>query len=157
GSAVAFAEVFEQVSKDMEVVRNRLTRVDVTPVTQSIENDIIETLKEMVAALQKAQKEMKQQQGKPQQGKSGPQDQKLIDQIAELKMIFAMQKRVNARTELYGKQYQGEQAPLPESAGTPREREHLEMVQRELKDLATRQDKIGRVTRDIATGRNESK
>ncbi|MFO0878927.1 MAG: hypothetical protein U0840_16415 [Gemmataceae bacterium] len=158
GSAVAFAEVFEQVSKDMEVVRGRLTRVDVAAVTQQVENDIIETLKEMIAALQKAQKEMKQQQGKPQPGKSGgPQDQKLIDQIAELKMIYAMQKRVNNRTELYGKQYKGEQAPLPEEAGTPREREHLEMIQRELRDLSVRQDKIGKVTRDIATGKNEAK
>ncbi len=155
GSAVAFAEVFEQVSKDMEDVRNRLARVNTDAVTQQIENDIIETLKEMIAALQKAQREAKQG-GKPSQGKGGPQDQKLIDQLAELKMIFAMQKRVNARTELYGKQYTGEQAPIPEQAKTPKEREHFEMIQRELKDLAGRQEKIGKVTRDIATGKNQA-
>lgn len=154
GSAVAFAEVFEQVGKDMEDVRNRLSRVTTDAVTRQIEDDIIETLKEMIAALQKAQREAKQ--GKPSKGGS-PQDQKLIDQLAELKMIFAMQRRVNARTELYGKQYTGEQAPVPELAKTAKEREHYELIQRELKDLAGRQQKIGKVTHDIATGKNESK
>ena len=72
-------------------------------------------------------------------------------------MIYAMQRRVNARTELYGKQYKGEQAPPPDVAKNVKEREHYEMIQRELKDLAGRQEKIGRVTRDIATGKNEAK
>lgn len=158
GSAVAFGEVFEQVSKDMEVIRGRLNRTDVGKVTQSIENDVIETLKEMIDALKKAQRDMKQQQGKPgKSGQSSPQDQKLIDQLAELKMIYSMQKRVNARTELYGKQYRGEQAPLPMEAKDVREREHYENVRKELTDLADRQNKIGRVTRDIATGKNEAR
>jgi hypothetical protein len=155
GSAVAFAEVFEQVRRDMEAVRVRLVKVFVDAETQTTENDIIDTLKEMIAALQKAQKEAKQQ-GKPQQGGS-PKDQKLIDQLAELKMIFAMQKRVNGRTELYGKKYTGEQAPRPETAKSAREREHLELISKELHDLALRQQKIGKVTRDIATGKNEAK
>jgi len=72
-------------------------------------------------------------------------------------MIFAMQKRVNARTELYGKQYKGEQVPQPEAATSPKEREQYEMIRRELHDLAGRQRKIGEVIRDIAAGRNESK
>lgn len=155
GSAVAFAEVFEQVRRDMEGVRFRLAKVFVDAETQTTENDIIDTLKEMIAALQKAQKEAKQ--GKPQQGGGSPKDQKLIDQLAELKMIFAMQKRVNGRTELYGKKYTGEQAPRPETARSAREREHLELISRELHDLAARQQKIGKVTRDIATGKNEAK
>src|SRR5262249_13387552 len=148
GSAVAFAEVFEQVSKDMEVVRNRLNKTDVGEITQKVENDIIDTLRDMIEALKKAQKDAKSdpKQGKPNKGM--PQDQKLIDQLAELKMIYAMQKRVNARTELYGKQYKGEQAPIPESAKDKKEKEHLDMIQRELKDLANRQDKIGKVTKD---------
>jgi hypothetical protein len=156
GSAVAFAEVFEQVRRDMDAVRFRLSKTFVDADTQTTENDIIETLKEMIAALQKAQKEAKQQ-GKPQKGNSGPQEQRLIDQLAELKMIFSMQKRVNARTETYGKKYTGEQAPRPETAPTSREREHLEMINKELHDLAGRQQKIGKITRDIATGKNEAR
>ncbi len=72
-------------------------------------------------------------------------------------MIRSMQKRVNARTELYGKQYAGEQAPPPENASTPDERERYDRIQHELKDLSKRQQKIGKVTHDIATGKNEAK
>ena len=51
---MAFAEVFQQVRKDMMGVKNRLARVDTGKVTVTIENDIIETLKEMIEALKKA-------------------------------------------------------------------------------------------------------
>jgi flagellar hook-basal body complex protein FliE len=158
GSAVAFAEVFKQVRTDMVNVKNRLAKTDTGKVTVTIENDIIETLTEMIAALQKAQKEAKAGQPKPGQPKQGmPQDQKLIDMIAELKMIYAMQRRVNNRTELYGKQYKGEQAPLPTEGANAKEKEHYQMIKRELQDLSERQDKIQKVTRDIATGKNESR
>ena len=72
-------------------------------------------------------------------------------------MIRSMQTRVNNRTEMYGKQYKGEQVPPPETAKTVKEREKLELIQRELKDLSGRQEKIGKVTKDIATGKNEAK
>jgi len=158
GSAVAFAEVFAQVKKDMEVVVARLGKTDTGKVTVQVENDIIETLKEMIDALKKAQRDAKNppKQGKPGQ-KGMPQDQKLIDMLAELKMIYAMQRRVNSRTELYGKQYKGEQAPPPDKAKSTKERDHYEMIQKELKDLSNRQEKIGKVTKDIATGKNEAK
>ena len=45
-----------------------------------------------------------------------PPDPKLIDMLAELKMIYAMQRRVNSRTEMYGKKYKGEQA-VPQPCG----------------------------------------
>lgn len=158
GSAVAFAEVFEQVSKDMETAMNRLRRTDVGEVTQRIENDIIETLKEMIEALKKAQKDAKSPPPPP--GKSPPPpppgNKPLIDMLAELKMIFAMQRRVNARTELYGKQYKGEQLLPPAPSASDKEKKDFESVQNELKDLAGRQEKIGKVTKDIATGKSEA-
>jgi hypothetical protein len=158
-SAVAFAEVFKQVATDMEIVKNRLDKADTGKVTVTVENDIIETLKEMIEALKKAQKDNKSPPPPPGQPKppGKPGDPKLIDLIAELKMIYAMQRRVNSRTELYGKQYKGEQAPPPAVATSKDERERLKMIQDELKDLSKRQDKIGKITRDIATGKNEGK
>jgi hypothetical protein len=156
GSAVAFAEVFQQVLTDMINVHGRLRKTDVGVVTVTIENDIIATLKEMIEALKKARQDNQSKGGKPGQG-GMPQDQRLIDLIAELKMIRSMQLRVNARTEVYGKQYEGEQAPPPLAAKDDKQREHYEMIQRELKDLAGRQEKIGKVTHDIATGKNEAK
>src|SRR5262249_19863198 len=109
GTAVAFPEVFIQIRSDMENVSRRLRATDVDNVTQTIEQDIIDTLKEMVEALKKAQKDQqakKQQQQQQQQG-GGNQDQKLIDLIAELKMVRSLQIRVNARTKLYGPEYEG--------------------------------------------------
>ena len=157
GSAVAFSEVFTQVKGDMETVSARLRKTDTGVVTVTIENQIIETLQEMIEALKKAQADNKKK-SQGQSGQSGqPPDQRLLDLLAELKMIRSMQKRVNSRTELYGKQYSGEQAPPPENAGSRRRRETYERIQTELKDLSKRQQKIGKVTHDIATGKNEQK
>jgi hypothetical protein len=158
GSAVAFAEVFQQVRGDMQTVATRLRKTDTGVVTVTIENQIIETLEEMIDALKKAQAENKKKGQQKPPGQSGPPpDPKLIDLLAELKMIRSMQKRVNARTELYGKQYAGEQAPPPEKASNNDERERYDRIQGELKDLSKRQQKIGKVTHDIATGKNEAK
>ncbi len=157
GSAVAFAEVFKQVHADMVTVHARLRRTDVGSETVVIENDIIATLKEMVEALKKARQENQSKAGKSGGGGGMPQDQKLIDLIAELKMIRSMQLRVNSRTQLYGKQYEGEQAPPIARAKDDKERERYDSIQRELKDLAVRQEKLSKVTHDIATGKNEAK
>jgi uncharacterized protein involved in exopolysaccharide biosynthesis len=142
----------------METVATRLSKTDTGVVTVTIENQIIETLQEMIEALKKAQADNKNKSKQQPPGQSGPPpDPKLIDLLAELKMIRSMQKRVNARTELYGKQYAGEQAPPPEKAANPDERERYDRIQTELKDLSKRQQKIGKVTHDIATGKNEAK
>jgi len=64
--------------------------------------------------------------------------------------------RVNSRTEVYGKQYEGEQAPTPAVASDGKLREQYEMIQRELRELAERQLKIEKVTSDIAKGKNKA-
>lgn len=154
GSAVAFAEVFSQVKGDMETVALRLRKTDTGVVTVTIEDQIIDTLKEMIEALKKAQSDKKGQGGG---GNGTQQPDRLLDLLAELKMIRSMQKRVNQRTEVYGKQYAGEQAPPPEAGSTPEERERYERIQSELRDLSKRQLKISKVTHDLATGKNEQK
>jgi hypothetical protein len=57
-------------------------------------------------------------------------------------MIRSMQARVNKRTEDYGKLFPGERADVPE-------------IQKELHNLADRQDKIKKIVHDIATGKNQ--
>jgi hypothetical protein len=141
GSAVAFPEVFKQVREDMKHVQTRLGVVDSGKVTQAIEEDIISTLKEMIEALKKARQELDQRKSPP--GQPPPnQDQKLLDKIAELKMIRAMQVRVNTRTTMYGRQYQGEQT-------------NDTILRRELRDLSDRQDRIFEVTNRIVRGDNQ--
>lgn len=143
GSAVAFHEVFRQVRADMVVVAKRLGRVDVGPETTLVEEDIIATLKEMIEALKKQQKEQRdkknQQQQNPQDPNNAPQE--LLDLLAELRMIRSLQLRINQRTSIWGKRYQGEQTLVPEIAT-------------ELRDLAGRQFKLQTLTDQLAKGKN---
>jgi hypothetical protein len=139
GTAVAFPQMFEQVRDDAKNVARRLGKADVGTVTQVIEQDIIAALKDMIEALKKAQQDMK---GGGQSQPGPPQNQKLIDLLAELKMIRAMQVRVNSRTKVYAQKYTGEQASEPD-------------IQKELGELAQRQLKIFDVTNNIAKGKNQ--
>ncbi len=104
GSSVAFPASMEQVREDMEEVVNRLAEVKLGAMTQGLEEDIIEALEEMIEALQQAQEDQEQRQQNPQsQPPSEPGDQPLVSQIAELKMIKALQLRINRRTDRYSK------------------------------------------------------
>jgi hypothetical protein len=143
GTAVAFPEVFQQIRADMMHVQKRLDLTDVYDVTQGIERDIIDTLKEMIAALKKA-REDNQDPGKPgPPGSAGkPADPKLLELIQELKMVRSLQKRVNDRTGLYGKRFPGEQASDPQ-------------IVRELRSLADRQQRIQEIVSRIAKGDNK--
>ncbi|MBO0697224.1 MAG: hypothetical protein J2P46_02405 [Zavarzinella sp.] len=143
GSAVAFPAVFEEVRKDMFRVKERLHDSNVGEDTQSIEQDIIEALEHMRDALKKAQQEL----GKPPPpgqppNSDQPQLQKLLDQIAELKMIRELQKQVNTRTKRYGEKYQGEQADDPQ-------------IRKELKDLGDRQERIETMVNALVTKKNQ--
>jgi hypothetical protein len=140
GTAVAFPEVFTQVRDDTQQVARRLGKADVASVTQTIEQDIIATLKEMIEALKKAAQQNKNSQNAGRAGNSGG-NQRLIDILAELKMIRSLQIRVNSRTTAYARRYPGEQASDPD-------------IQKELANLARRQQKIFEVTNNIARGKN---
>jgi hypothetical protein len=141
GSAVAFQEVFDQLQQDMKIVQRRLGVVDPGKVTQSIETDIIDTLKEMIAALKQKQQQMDQAKNPPKDGPPPPkQDPNLLDQIAELKMIRSVQARINSRTNLVGAQV--DQTSDPEIA-------------RVLRELAERQERIHEVTKRLARRDNK--
>jgi len=142
GSAVAFPLVLEDLRDQMKIVQARLFKSDVGTFTQSIEEDIIASLKEMVAALKKAQQDMKDKKDQPPPPPGGkPPDQRLIDMLAELKMIRSLQLQINNRTKAYATQYPGEQADEAD-------------IIKELKNLSQRQEKVHKVTKDIATGKN---
>ena len=97
----------------------------------------------MIEALKKAQKDHENK--KPPRGQSQagqPQDPPLVDVLAELRMIRALQMRVNTRTARYAKMIEGEQA---DSADL------LEALRR----LAEHQQRIHRVTHDLQTGKNQ--
>ena len=142
GSAVAFPEAVVQMRDDMQQVVERLASVQVGTLTQRIEEDIIAALEEMIEALKKAQQDLRNSQNQsPPPG--APEEPPLIDQLSELKMIRALQMRVNRRTQLYAEQLgEGGQAKTPELLAA-------------LEELAAREERIFRATRDIVVGRNQ--
>ena len=144
GTAVAFPEAVDQLREDMQQVVLRLAQTKVDNITQAIEEDIIAALEEMIDALEKAQKdneEKKQQQG---QGQGEQQDPALVDMLAEVKMIRALQMRVNRRTQRYAKL-------LTKDENQADTTDLVSALQR----LAEREQRIYRVTRDLELGKNK--
>ncbi len=142
GSAVAFPEAVIEIRDDMLTVRDRLAEAKIGEMTQGIEQDIITALEEMITALEKAQKDMQEQQQRSPPGQGGGENETpLVDTISELKMIRALQMRVNRRTQRYAELTKTEQADQPELIEA-------------LSGLADREQRIFKVTRDIVLGRN---
>ena len=145
GSAVAIPEALEQVRDDATQAAARLGRGDVGGTTRGIVQDIVSSLEEMVAALEKAQREEQQQQKGPAGGRPAePGEQPLVDKLSELKMIRSLQMRVNTRTRRFSQ-------VLGEGTEQAEEPELLDAVRR----LSDRQRKIERAAHDIVSGLTE--
>ncbi|MCG8586683.1 MAG: hypothetical protein MI757_18425, partial [Pirellulales bacterium] len=143
GSAVALTEVVTQMRDDMQQIAQRLARQQTGELTQSIEQDVLASLEEILAALDKAIKDTQQQKQNGAGQPGTPQDPPLVDTIAELKMLRYMQFRVRRRTAQYNKM-------LEEATSQATKPELLKALER----LAQRQNRIFRATRDISTGMN---
>jgi hypothetical protein len=146
GSSQAFPEALEQVIRDAQLVVKRLVAADVSPSTQSIEDEILGALEEMLESLKQVQKKrdeekQQQQQNGGQSGGGSPQDQPLVDKLSELRLIKTLQLRVNRRTDRLANESNSSN-DLIGQVGDPRLRE-------ELSELSTRQQKIQSVTREI--------
>ena len=146
GSAVAIPEALEQVRDDATQAAARLGRGDAGDTTKGIVQDLVANLEEMLAALEKAQKEQqqRQQQGGAEGRSAEPGEQPLIDKISELKMIRSLQLRVNTRTKRFAQL-------LTDGVERAEEPELLRALER----LAERQRTIERAAHDIVTGRTE--
>jgi hypothetical protein len=144
GSSVAFPEIIEQSRDDMRKVALLLSAMRVNIITQGLELDIIAALEETIAALEKAIKDLEKQRRPPGQMPSAgqPGERPLVDKLAELKMIRALQMRIYKRTQSYGKMIAGEQAETPE-------------LLEALEELARRQQRVFQATADLAQGKND--
>ena len=150
GSSVAFPETVELVRDDMQSVAERLSSAKVDKVTQGLEEEIVQSLEELIAALQKAQQELKekqkQQQQKPMQP-SDPSARPLVDKLAELRMIRSLQFRVNGRTQRY--------ARLLDDINDPVGRANDADLRQSLLKLAEMEQRVFEITRNIVLGKNE--
>lgn len=139
GSAVAFPATCEQMRDDIAQIVKLLAANNPDELTLAIEEDVIAALKEMIEALKKAQKDLKDKKNPP-PSEGGETEPPLVDKIAELKMIRSLQLRVNRRTKL-----------IAETAAKTSDPELL----RTLQNLAEREQDVHRITRDIVLGKNK--
>ena len=146
GSSVAFPEAVEAIRDDMRSITRLLDNSDVGELTQTVEQNVIESLEEMIDALnkemqKKGDEDQQQQQG--QQGQqSAPGEDPLVDGLSELKMLRSLQLRINKRTQQLSKLAEGPEALNPELVD-------------QLKTLSRRQARIQQATFDLSTGRNQ--
>ncbi len=149
GSSIAFPETVSMMRDDMQQVADNLASTKVGILTQGIEEEIITTLEEMIAALQQAQqdreeqKEQEQQEGQPQQ----PGDKPLVDAIAEIKMIRALQMRINTRTDRYSQLLTNSDDIVGQADD--------ETLRDSLAKLGEREERVSEITKDIVLGKNK--
>jgi hypothetical protein len=96
GTTVAFPRVVEQLSEDMTASADRLAGLDTGAITRTIQQEIVDTLEQLLEAVKKMQQENEQQQAGGSQ--AGGKDPPLLPPSAELKLLRASQSRVNTRT-----------------------------------------------------------
>ena len=145
GSAVAIPEALEQVRDDAAAAAGRLGRGDAGATTRGIVQDIVANLEEMLAALEKAQRQQQARQKGAAGGRPAePGEQPLVDKLSELKMIRSLQMRVNTRTKRFSQL-------LTEGTEQADEPELLDAVRR----LSDRQRKIERAAHGIVSGLTE--
>lgn len=142
GTAVAFPETIEQISRDGEVVAKRLAVCDTGNFTQHVEKDILDSLTEMIQSLQR-ELGKKREENPSKNGESGNDDSTkspLVEELSELKMVRSLQHRINERTNALRQSKQNGDAPSAE-------------LNQALRDLADRQKRVYQITRDVARER----
>jgi hypothetical protein len=149
GSSIAFTESVGQIRDEMEYVSERLANVKVNFLTQESEEEIIATLEEMIEALQQAQKDLEDSDSKPPPPGPPPPpgEEPLVDQLAELRMIRSLQKRVYTRTKRYARMLEDELDEVGQATTND--------LVKALFNLSRREDRIHDIVRDIDLGRNK--
>ena len=140
GSSMVLLSVMEDTHDLMANVAERLATFKSGSHTQGLEKDIERSLEDMLAAVQEERRrrdEMAQEaeNGEGQEGQGQKQQKPLIQLSAELKMLKALQLRVNTRTlSLDGARPKLKPPEVTEQAAR----------------LARRQARVGRMTRDLS-------
>jgi RNA polymerase sigma factor (sigma-70 family) len=123
------------LAREMEAIKDRLGMAAAGKKTQKMQQDLLDHLDTII---KEGETKLKDRE-----------DAKLSERLAELKLIRSMQKRVNVRTEVFGKEYQGEQVPPPDTAKGAAEKELFETLRRELKEISIRQEQIHKITQEL--------
>ncbi|MEJ7595539.1 MAG: hypothetical protein WKF77_28835 [Planctomycetaceae bacterium] len=139
GTSVAIVIAVEDIEADMNSVSGWMQEYKVGELTQSVQKDILESLKQLIETTQKEMQQMKEQQ-KQQQQQTDPSQEKpgLVELMAEIRVLRSLQLQVNRRT----KQVDG----LLQSATT----DDLPALRKQLHDLAIRQNRLIESAKELA-------
>lgn len=139
GSAVAMLLAVEDIESDMESVSGWLQESNVAELTQSVQKDIIESLKQLIETTQREMQEMKDPERQQQQQQQSQQQQSaLVELMAEIRVLRNLQLQVNRRTKQVDQLLQtapvGDQGPL----------------QKQIRELAERQQRLIETAKELA-------
>ncbi len=139
GTSVAIVIAVEDIEADMSSVSGWMQEYKVGELTQSVQKDILDSLKQLIETTQKEMQEMKEQQKHQEQQKDPSQEKPgLVELMAEIKILRSLQLQVNRRT----KQVDG----LLPNAGS----DDLPALRKQLHDLAIRQNRLIESAKELA-------
>ncbi len=139
GTSVSILLAVEDIEADMDSVSGWLQESRVGELTQSVQSDIMESLKQLIETTQKEMQEMKeeQQQQKQQQQQSEKKDG-LVELMAEIRMLRNLQLQVNRRT----KQVNGLLQTAPA--------DDVPSIRKQVHDLSVRQRRLTESAKELA-------
>ncbi|HEX5137337.1 MAG TPA: hypothetical protein VFY93_10210 [Planctomycetota bacterium] len=101
GSTIVIPDVIRDMKRDLEGLAARLKKLDAGDYTQAVQQDVIETLNQLIEVIKE---ELDRKQGGQEgggDGQEGDEDENLLPTSAELKMLKSLQERVNKRTSTF--------------------------------------------------------
>ncbi len=138
GSSVSILLAVEDIEADMGSVTGWLQESKVTELTQSVQTDILESLRQLIEATQQGMQEMKEHEQQQNQNQESQEKPGLVKLMAEIRMLRTLQLQVNRRT----KQVDG----LMQSVTT----EDQPALRKQLHDLAVRQQRLIGTAKELA-------
>jgi len=138
GSSASILLAVEDIEADMGSVTGWLQESSVTELTQSVQTDILESLRQLIEATQQEMQEMKEHEHEQQQNQNSQEKPGLVKLMAEIRMLRTLQLQVNRRT----KQLDG----LMQSVTT----EEQPALRKQLHELAVRQQRLIVTAKELA-------
>lgn len=117
GTTIVIADVMEDMKRDLDGLAARLRKLDAGDYTQAVQQDVMETLRELIEVIKE---ELNRKQGGGEgsgDGSEGDQDEDLLPTSAELKMLKSLQVRVNKRTKTFDRMLKKEDDERTRIAG----------------------------------------
>ncbi|MEZ6122179.1 MAG: hypothetical protein R3C49_03260 [Planctomycetaceae bacterium] len=135
GTSVSILVAVEDLEGDMGRVALRLLDTKADSLTQAIQTDIIEALKELISEAQEEMEEMKSPERQPPPQQTDPNEKPpLVELMAEIRVLRSLQLRVNRRTRQVNEALQ--QAEVSDQADLKDQLIELALRQNRLKESA---------------------